>query len=527
MIDHGSTTPHGNELTEGERVLLSDLLDEPRLGLTLLTGRERLDRAIRGIYITDLIDPRRYLHGGELVLSGLVWHTGPADSHRFAAALADARVSGLVAGTARLGKAPPDLVEACTRQGVPLFEISISVSFNTLFEHVVGAIRHDSAPRRELVAAVAEGADLERVVRLATNALDVDCWVCSAVGTVVAGSAELPAKLLRSIAREFLAAEKLPRTVRPPEGGRYVLWPVGAGTESRIARWFLVVAGEDNGWEPERESTVTELATAVALLRTRRDEAEHAAARPVESPLRGLLGGTVESSEVASRLREAGLPVDGPLRVVSLATEDQPRSATDLLREMAASTRLVHVVAGADHEALAVFAEQEGMRVDLSGLAEWLREILEDLQRGLPRLRLTIGLGDIGDAASLRGAVEEAHHTRVLAGHRSPGCGLATASDLATHQVLISSVPDGLRSSYRQRLLSGLVDYDRTHHSDLVRTLRVFLECSGSWSRCSQRLHVHVNTLRYRIRRIEEITGRDLGDFPTRVDFYLALQLES
>ena len=64
------------------------------------------------------------------------------------------------------------------------------------------------------------------------------------------------------------------------------------------------------------------------------------------------------------------------------------------------------------------------------------------------------------------------------------------------------------------------------HPRYLVRTLRVFLDCSGSWSRSAKLLHVHVNTLRYRIQRIEEITGRDLTEFPDRVDFYLALELE-
>jgi DNA-binding PucR family transcriptional regulator len=56
-----------------------------------------------------------------------------------------------------------------------------------------------------------------------------------------------------------------------------------------------------------------------------------------------------------------------------------------------------------------------------------------------------------------------------------------------------------------------------------VHTLEAFLGCSGSWNRCAAELHVHVNTLRYRIRRIEELTGRDLGTLENRVDFFLAL----
>jgi DNA-binding PucR family transcriptional regulator len=57
-----------------------------------------------------------------------------------------------------------------------------------------------------------------------------------------------------------------------------------------------------------------------------------------------------------------------------------------------------------------------------------------------------------------------------------------------------------------------------------VHTLETFLDCSGSWIKCAAMLHVHVNTLRYRIRRIEELTGRDLGRFSDRVDLFLALR---
>ena len=56
-----------------------------------------------------------------------------------------------------------------------------------------------------------------------------------------------------------------------------------------------------------------------------------------------------------------------------------------------------------------------------------------------------------------------------------------------------------------------------------VHTLRVFLDCSGSWKRAADRLHLHVNTLRYRIERIGQLTGRDLTDLADQVDLYIAL----
>ncbi|WP_017976254.1 PucR family transcriptional regulator [Actinopolyspora halophila] len=506
-------------------MLLGDLLDDSRLGLSLLTGRDQLDRAVRGVYITDLIDPRRYLQGGELVLSGLVWHREASDSEAFAAALAEAGVAGLVAGTARLGKAPPDLVEACARHGVLLFELPVTVSFNTLFERVLGAVRDEPAPRRDLVADVAAGADLTKVLAAAAAELGTDCWVCSAVGSVVAGHGELSVELLRSLVREFLRAERLPRTVRSAEGETYVLRPIGAGTEARPARWFLVLPGPQEEGEAERGSVCDELATAVALLRTRLEEGRRAASRPFGAAVRGLLDGSVDSREAAARLGEAGVPSEGSLCVVSLDSGGTAAASVELMREIAAATGLPSVTAETEVGALAVFAEGERARTEPVELAGRLRRTLTDLEYAAEWFSVSVGVSDLGDASGLRGLVEEAGYTRRLARRRGQRCGVVTAEDLVSHQVLLSAVPDELRHSYRQRLLGTLLAYDRSHHSELVHTLRTFLECSGSWARCAERLHVHVNTLRYRIRRVEEISGRDLGDFSTRVDFYLAFQI--
>ncbi len=68
-----------------------------------------------------------------------------------------------------------------------------------------------------------------------------------------------------------------------------------------------------------------------------------------------------------------------------------------------------------------------------------------------------------------------------------------------------------------------MLDHDAEHGGALVETLAVFLDCSGSWTKAAARLHVHVNTLRYRIGRVEALAGVDLSDFTRRIDVYLAL----
>jgi DNA-binding PucR family transcriptional regulator len=102
------------------------------------------------------------------------------------------------------------------------------------------------------------------------------------------------------------------------------------------------------------------------------------------------------------------------------------------------------------------------------------------------------------------------------------GAGQGGAVD--SHERLLASVPTPVLRSFSERMLGPLAEYDARHNAELLPTLRSFLACDGSWSACASRMYVHVNTVRYRVGRIEALTGRDLSALPDRVDFFLALR---
>ena len=115
-------------------------------------------------------------------------------------------------------------------------------------------------------------------------------------------------------------------------------------------------------------------------------------------------------------------------------------------------------------------------------------------------------------------------HARRLGERRGGRTCVVAGEEIALHQLLLAGVPEELRGSLRRRLLGPVIDYDAEHGSDLAGTLKVFLDCSGSWTSAAAKLHVHVNTLRYRVGRVEELLGVDLAEFGARVDLFLALQ---
>ena len=101
---------------------------------------------------------------------------------------------------------------------------------------------------------------------------------------------------------------------------------------------------------------------------------------------------------------------------------------------------------------------------------------------------------------------------------------VATVGDLGSHRVLLARQEDAALEAISRGLLGPLLDYDRRQQGDLVTSLRTFLEHNGNWEAAARALGVHRHTLRYRVRRVAELTGRDLESAADRVEFWLALQ---
>ncbi|WP_206787080.1 PucR family transcriptional regulator [Amycolatopsis sp. MtRt-6] len=138
--------------------------------------------------------------------------------------------------------------------------------------------------------------------------------------------------------------------------------------------------------------------------------------------------------------------------------------------------------------------------------------------------RILCGISDPGPRAE---AAESARYALAVAAERTGRVSVVTAGEVDVHHLLLAGAPAGLRAALRRRVLGPLLAYDAEQHTDLVHTVRVFLECSGSPTRAAKALHVHVNTLRYRIGRAGELLGVDLTEFTDQLDVYLALRAGS
>jgi len=135
------------------------------------------------------------------------------------------------------------------------------------------------------------------------------------------------------------------------------------------------------------------------------------------------------------------------------------------------------------------------------------------------------GAGTGSAIASVARVVAEARQAARLAELLGGGVRMVDSAQFGSWELLLAMVPGEARRTFRGALLDPLVAYDRDHGTELVATLEAFLACSGSWSRAAEAMFVHVNSLRYRIRRIEELTGRDPRSLADQAALLLALRM--
>jgi purine catabolism regulator len=100
---------------------------------------------------------------------------------------------------------------------------------------------------------------------------------------------------------------------------------------------------------------------------------------------------------------------------------------------------------------------------------------------------------------------------------------VASWRDLGAFQLLLSLQDDEALRLYCDSVL-GPLESEKQYGDELIRSLEAFIEQNGQWERAARKLYCHRHTLRYRIRRVEDLTGRDLSSARDRIEFWLALR---
>jgi purine catabolism regulator len=230
--------------------------------------------------------------------------------------------------------------------------------------------------------------------------------------------------------------------------------------------------------------------------------------------LADALSGHLYPEDLQARLHSFG--IGGQAAVLAFAVPDAGGAAGTLERILAREPvgNLVAVRAGL----LCAVVDMRG--VDPVELAGKVRSELAD------------AFGEVRAAASRTAAT----HSLRLSFHEAR-CALeavrmqngsapevATYRDLGAFQLLLTLQDDDALLSYCRNVLGPVEQGEGGYGDELLRSLDVFIESNGHWEKAASALYCHRHTLRYRIRRVEQLTGRDFSNARDRIEFWLALR---
>ena len=437
---------------------------------------------IRSVHATDLTEPSRYLLPNELVATNGLWlATTLADD--WVTRVSKAGASALAFGLSDdIQVVPVEIVKSCKKVGLPLLVIDSDTSFTRLADVIASLLANDAAhdlrqelneTRRLLQASVDDDAynALARHVRAVTG---YTAAFVSADGEVLAAAGKKPRA--RDVIDATLAArsQRLPASIEP-----FSAFPVPSATR----RGSILLIGASLQDIQDAQRLAIEHTTAFAVVADQRRSERRTVAEILTRELLEMIeDGDIGERQLSSRLDTLGLRHD----------------------------RDVLVLVGGDTQAL-----RSALNIVDAAVAVALRG---------GRLEALVQGDDTSDLlASLVDLLQQSGPVPPL-GH---GSGVATTGGLrvllaATQAAFASTSLEGV-SNRLVALLGPVNDWDATHGGDLVPTLRVFLDSDGRWSEAASALGIHVNTLKHRMGRIAELSGKSVDRTADRVDLWIAL----
>ncbi len=425
---------------------------------------------------------------------------------------------------------PPALVTAADRHGLPLLEVPARTAFIAISKAVsalLGVEEYEAISRafeaqRDLTrAALGARGDAAVAARLARHVggwvlvLDPSGRVLHAADATDAGDREARSRGRRAGgAGEWArarAAALLPElaglrargllasSAVADAGGQVSVHPLGA---SGRVRGFLAV-GTSSALDRTAQSVV---AVAVSLLSiaAEQDGTAGAAGRAqVRAATMRLLAAGVEPSELPLEQLDWGWLAEGPLRVLVVAGTAVQRAAAATAFEPDRGTDGAHfAVADLGEQLLVVLPDEPGPVA-----------VAADALAGVP----SGGSSAVGPTQVGR-AIREAEQALAAGRGQWP----SWYGQLATEGMLAALDPEVARG-----LARSLLEPLEGRKGDLVVSLSAWLARHGQWDTAAADLGVHRHTLRYRMRRVEELLGRSLDDADLRAELWLALRFRA
>ncbi|WP_240506573.1 PucR family transcriptional regulator [Thermoactinospora rubra] len=472
------------------RITVEDLVRSPALQLRVLGGEAGLARSVSWAHVSELEDPTPWLLGAEVIMTtGIAIPRTAAGQRAYLERLDDAGVSAL-ALSAQL-HVPPlhrEFFAAAEERGMPLLEVPLAVPFIAIAQEVAAAVQEDARQRLGAQLQVfgalrwlaAEDLDTATLFRRLERLSGYDVYACTPQGRPLLDGVPVPD--LSALPGEADAPPTIP-------GGFVLPVPAPGGPAG------FLVAFEREGARPAGLAVVQHIATVAALQVAMARHERETLRREGAETLSELLQDVLDPATARRRLARMGLPVDGEavLLVVRDADDDALRRSVDGLPHLMLRRGDGHYLLGPPSLGTAVAA---------------LPGVSAGASRPFP------------PGESMRVAQREAVWAAARA--RESGRSLVHYGEDTTGRWL----PDDpwTLTALVEHVLGEALAYDARHGSRLLASVRTWMERDRRTEEAAAALHIHPNTLAYRLRRFAELTGRDLSSTAAFAEVWLAIR---
>lgn len=531
------------------------------LDVRLVSGEEAIDAPVRWVHISELLDPTTWLSGGEVLLTtGMALET-PEQQREFVGRLADHQLAALGFGVGfGHDEVPPALVQAAAEREFPVFAVPYEVpfiavteaAFTQLVNEQYAVLRRALAAHERLERVVLSERGLDALAGTLATLIGAAVLVFDARGEPLVQRAfrrTLEPDEVSGLQAELVERRRLGRAFLPSHPGladRSLALPVAAdggpgnGGEQRGERvpqaWLVAIKDGGGPLSDFDRLTLHQAVTIVALELLRGRVAGDTERRLAGDVLAALVGGELTGSELARRLEPFGLAERVAAIVVPRPNGGRGSSAPveDALSQALRDEAAPGLVASTGSLTCGLVPSVE--EDELFALAGRVAERL----KATPGAPLNIGVGRPVPGADARRTFHEArcavealamgldeptHNGTPRNGTRSATAPkVATYKDLGSFQLLLSLQGDEALRLFCDSILGPIEASEGHYGGELMRSLEAFIEENGQWERAARRLYCHRHTLRYRIRRVEELTGRNLSSARDRIEFWLALR---
>ena len=499
-------------------------------GVELLAGGNAADAPIRWVHISELLDPTPWLSGGELLLTTGIQLTDEKKQRTFVSRLVQHSLGGLGFGTG-LGhdEVPPAIVEEAERLEFPLFEVPFEMPFIEItekaFTHLVNEqyalLQRSIAVQRRLEQLVLDERGLDELTRALSAAIGGSVVMLDGRGeTVSAANFRRP---VAEPALDVIRAEVSRRNTSPNPSsfeptheavaGRALVLPVAPDVRGGPRAWLAGVRDGAALGEFERlilQQGVTVVALELMRRRVMRDTERRLAGDILEDAVTGEL----RDHDLEARLRAFGVESEAAMIVFRL---EGPERAEVLLERLLSEAAVGALVASREGLLCAVV---DGSAADPLALASRVRDALAR-EHGDVR----VAVSRVAPTTSLRTSFHEGRYALEVASFANGRAReVASWRDLGAFQLLLAVQDGEALRLYCESVLGPIQEGEGDYGGELLKSLEAFLEQNGQWEKAARKLFCHRHTLRYRIRRVEQLTGRDLSTARDRIEFWLAIK---